>query len=229
MNTHPLEVIQSEGLESMGLFYGIYRGVVLDASDPEGLNSLQVILPGFYDGLTVTALPFGQGGTARAGFKHLLPKEGSIVYVMFERGLPHQALWAYHGWALEEHPKEMDPDTCGLITPKGQKIYLSEEDGKLFVITNEAIEVETKLVNIKADDINLIEGKVGVPESTKLQDRLSKIEQTVNAIHNAIRSAIPSPGDGGSALKAQMVSLLQPDLQITTISDIASEHIKQPN
>lgn len=224
-----LQVIQTEGLESIGLFYGVYRGIVVDDQDPDNINSLKVSIPGLYNGVTLWALPFHQGGNAQFGFKYLTPKPGEMVYITFERGLPNQALWHYHGWAIGETPSELDNNTIGLITPKGQKVYLKEVEGKLYIETLQEVHIKTKKVFIEAQDIDFIDGKIGIPEATLVKEKLEALETTLNTLQDALRTSNPVPQDGGAAYKAQIVAKLKPNLTITQVDDISSKHIKQPN
>ena len=109
------ELLMERGIESLGRFYSIYRGMVMDNEDPNHMNSLQVAIPEIQGGIIVWALPFGQHGGLKTGFKYLAPEIGDTVYIMFEYGNPSKPLWTYHGFGLEQIPEELDdPNKMGI-------------------------------------------------------------------------------------------------------------------
>lgn len=62
----------------------------------------------------------------------MAPKNGDIVYITFEYGDPSKPLWEYHGWAQNQIPDILDdPDTMGIVTPNGNRIWLNDKDGSL--------------------------------------------------------------------------------------------------
>ena len=86
------ELLMERGIESLGRFYSIYRGMVVDNNDPNHMNSLQVAIPEIQGGIIIWALPFGQHGGLKTGFKYLAPEIGDNVYIMFEYGNPSTTL-----------------------------------------------------------------------------------------------------------------------------------------
>lgn len=224
-----IDIIAEYGLEQLGRFYSTYRGIVISNKDGDGTNSIHVTIPSIYDGVTTWALPKNQHGGPSCGFKYLTPQPGQVVYIEFEYGDPLRALWSYHGWAVGEKPDELDNDTIGLITPAGNKIVLKEVDGILTVFTNEVIELGTKLTKVISDDIELIDPKVGIPESTEVAKRLNLIEKQLNKVMDAITNAIPIVDQSGAGLQKSMVGLMGIKVTESQVDDIASEHIKQPN
>lgn len=137
------ELIQQYGVEYLGRFYSSYRGVVIDNKDPKNIGRILVRIPTMFDGLKVWARPkSSMPGGLLYGVKWLTPRIGEIVYIEFEGGNPTKPLWGYHGWAEEEVPEELrDNNTIGLVTPSGNKIYLKEKEGELYLQINQKISV----------------------------------------------------------------------------------------
>lgn len=68
-------------------FYGVYRGVVFDTTDPLGKNRIRVQVPQLLAGEATTwAWPIGVVGA--------LPSVGEGVFVQFEGGDPIYPLWS---------------------------------------------------------------------------------------------------------------------------------------
>ena len=120
-------ILQKLGMEYIGRYYSIYRGIVIDNEDPEHLGRILVHVPSVQSGLRAWARCKAFVGFNHAGVKFITPKIGDVVFVEFEKGLPLYPIWSYHGWALEETPEEFrDNNTCGFITPFGHKFYVQD-------------------------------------------------------------------------------------------------------
>lgn len=147
-----VNIIQERGVEAVGRYYSVYRGIVMSVDDPDRAGKIVVQLPSIYN-ITRWAFPKYNHGGPNTGFKYLTPPVGSIVYVEFENGDPAHPLWSYHGWAIDEVPPELDdPNTLGLITPSGNKIYLKDEDGVLNVVTNSGTSIKMVIPDDKKED-----------------------------------------------------------------------------
>ena len=129
------EILRKEGFEKLGRWYSQYRAVVLDnLPDDKNTGNILVEVPKVQGGMKLIARAGSLQGGPGFGVKSFLPKKGEIVWVEFEYGNPTQAIWHPHTWAHGECPEELrDTDsksTCGIVTPKGHKLYLEEkEDG----------------------------------------------------------------------------------------------------
>lgn len=129
-----ITIIQEKGVEFLGRYYSKYRGIVVDNQDPDNIQTLKVYLPSVHNGVYVKAIPSNQQGGLDYGVKLLTPRVGEIVYIEFEGGNPLKALWSYHGWAVKEVPSELkEPNTLGIVTPKGNKIILKEDEDILTI------------------------------------------------------------------------------------------------
>lgn len=217
------EIIERHGIEYLGRFYSVYRGIVISNKDTNNMNRILVNLPSILNGVEAWALPLNQDGNNGYGFKLMTPVPGQMVYIMFENGDPLRPLWLYHGWAKDEKPTELNNDTIGIITPLGNKIILNEKDGKLSIVTNTEI-------NIQTPQMVLGDGDFGIPKSNSLVEKINTIENNLNAILEALNKAVPSSGaaDGGLGLITSIQSMLTDisNIENTTIEDISTGLIK---
>lgn len=242
-----VEIIQKFGVEHLGRYYSIYRGVVSDDQDPVHLSRVKVVVPSL-KGLELWALPRDVYGTYGAGIRGPIPKKGEVVYVTFEMGNPMKPYWSYHGWAQGEVPVDFEDNTAmGVITPNGNKILLSDEGGTLTLVvqnsinitvvsddgvvnvTSQTVNVDAKKeVNIKSDKTTFNEGDVGIPESNKVIERLNNIESNLQNLYQLIQASLthPSPLDGGLLLN-ELASYKAPNQ--TKSGDIESDKIFQEN
>lgn len=106
--------------------------MVVNNTDPDHMNRIKVAIPEVMGGIVLWAYSKGQHGSTGSGFKMMAPKNGDIVYITFEYGDPSKPLWEYHGWAQNQIPDILDdPDTMGIVTPNGNRIWLNDKDGSL--------------------------------------------------------------------------------------------------
>ena len=124
-------LLTEEGIEGLGRYYSIYRGIVVDNNDTEKhMNRIKVCCPEVMGGIITWAYAKGQHGSINNGFKYLAPKVGDIVFVTFEFGDPTKPLWEYHGWGLQQVPDPLDgPNKMGIITPEGNLMVLDDDNG----------------------------------------------------------------------------------------------------
>lgn len=179
------------GIESLGIFYSIYRGVVVDIDDFLNIDRIKVYVPEL--NLTDWALPKNNHGSHNCGFRlHPLPKEQDIVYVTFEYGNPAKPLWEWHSWGEDQKPSDFnDPDVCGLVTPKGTKILINDRTGEIYIgaKTQIAISAEGPGIVLSADTImiNANTTKVHHGENggvINISDLTSKLNNLVNEVES---------------------------------------------
>ena len=199
------ELLMERGIESLGRFYSIYRGMVMDNDDPNHMNSLQVAIPEIQGGIIVWALPFGQHGGLKTGFKYLAPEIGDTVYVMFEYGNPSKPLWTYHGFGLEQIPEELDgPNKMGIITPNGNMVILDETSGELNIFTEGNITIKSNTVIKFQNGSN--DGLININELTnKLNQTISELEALRSSFNTHTHSGVQS-GGGTSAIPLQQIT-----------------------
>lgn len=199
------ELLMERGIESLGRFYSIYRGMVMDNEDPNHMNSLQVAIPEIQGGIIVWALPFGQHGGLKTGFKYLAPEIGDTVYIMFEYGNPSKPLWTYHGFGLEQIPEELDdPNRMGIITPNGNLVILDETSGELNIFTEGNITIKSNKVIQFQNGSN--EGLIKINELTnKLNQTISELEALRSSFNTHTHYGVQS-GGGTSAVPIQQIT-----------------------
>ena len=74
------KLITEEGLEGLGRYYSVYRGIVVDNDDQEKhMNRIKVCCPEVMSGIISWAYPKSQHGSINNGFKFLAPKTNSAT------------------------------------------------------------------------------------------------------------------------------------------------------
>ena len=209
------KLITEEGLEGLGRYYSVYRGIVVDNDDQEKhMNRIMVCCPEVMSGIISWAYPKSQHGSINNGFKFLAPKVGDIVFVTFEFGDPTKPLWEYHGWALNQIPSPLDgPNKMGIITPEGNVIVLDDDNGKLTMYINGDIGVTAKgNISIQAQgDVSVGSGDTvilnkgenqGVVNIKELTEKLNQTVQELESLRALFNSHVHSgvttgPGSSG--------------------------------
>lgn len=164
-----VELIQKYGLEYLGRYYSIYRGVVVSNEDPQEMDRIQVYIPSIHNGIRVWARSKASIGTPNSGVKYIPPKPGAIVFVEFEKGAPLNALWSYHSWAAGEIPEELkDTDVGGIVTPYGHKILIEDNKGKLTLQIGEDDLDKDTLVILTIEKTGKLNLKVGGDTGTTI-------------------------------------------------------------
>lgn len=131
--------IKKQGLEWLGLYYGIYRAEVVDNSGPEdqqGQGIITVRVPAIGDDpLTKPRVAYPMTGFAGKDYgSKLLPPSGDFVWVMFENGRPDMPVWTGGWWGTDELPEEMKKTTRhGFKTPGGHSVLFSDDPDNRFV------------------------------------------------------------------------------------------------
>lgn len=136
-------IIQENGLEYLGRYYSTYRAIVINNNDELNMNRVHVYIPSVQNGIKIWALPKSTTiGGCFHGLKLTTPLVGEVVYIEFEGGDPLRPLWSYHGWATGETPDDLkDNNSIGLVTPEGNKIYIKDVDGELYIQTNSKVNI----------------------------------------------------------------------------------------
>lgn len=136
-------IIQENGLEYLGRYYSTYRAIVINNNDELNMNRVHVYIPSVQNGIKIWALPKSTTiGGCFHGLKLTTPLVGEVLYIEFEGGDPLRPLWSYHGWATGETPEDLkDNNSIGLVTPEGNKIYIKDIDGELYIQTNSKVNI----------------------------------------------------------------------------------------
>lgn len=169
-----LDMIQTYGLESLGVYYSNYRGVITDTKDPEKLGRVKVRVHQVAsdDVIETWAWPKGQPVGQDFG-DFFVPPKGSPVWVEFENGDPQHPIWSGGHWAKENGtvPEEGQLDGAGNRVRKSEKwvVEMDDEgnkfkiknkdgtdsfeitgDGKINVISANETKIETQNFNVEA-------------------------------------------------------------------------------
>jgi Type VI secretion system/phage-baseplate injector OB domain len=155
-------------------FFGKYRGLVTDISDPEGLARIRARVPAVFgdqldSGWAMPALPF-------AGPQHglaLLPEVGDGVWIEFEAGDTSSPIWTGCWWARDQRPSPTGEKQRLLSTSAGHQILLDEDADEIHLthpggaeIVLGSSEISLKLglceLKISTSEINLNNGMVKV-------------------------------------------------------------------
>lgn len=154
-----------------GRYFGKYRGLVIENSDPEHLGRLKVQVPSVLGEEIVTgwALPcVPYGGAENQGFL-FIPDVGAGVWVEFEEGDLEFPIWVGTYWSKPggqaeipypnepdgtEADSKNDPPTRKIIkTAKGHTIQLEDNDGEEMVTIVEA--TNSNVITLNRDGIML--------------------------------------------------------------------------
>ncbi|MBI5788694.1 MAG: hypothetical protein HZA78_07565 [Candidatus Schekmanbacteria bacterium] len=125
------------GLEYFGLFYGCYRGMVVDNNDPEMLGRLKISCSALYgdDVPPYWAWPKVPFAGNQIGF-FAISQVGDGVYIECEYGNPKYPIWSGGWWAKPNAQNEV-PEVARLSPPTnrvwqttaGHKIELDDTPG----------------------------------------------------------------------------------------------------
>jgi len=111
-----------------GRFWGKYRGVVSDISDPRMLGRIKATVPDVLgDQESGWALPAAPFGGSQAGF-FALPKTGAGVWIEFEHGDPDYPIWTGAWWGSESEVPSV------LLAPPYKKLLIQTEGGHTVVL-----------------------------------------------------------------------------------------------
>jgi len=121
-----------------GPFYGKYRSVVTNTSDPLMIGRIQARVPDVMgeedSGWAVPCVPFAGKGL---GF-FALPAIGAGVWIEFEHGDPDFPIWSGCWWgSAAEMP------TAVLTPPQSNKVLLQTESGSSILIDVDGITLTT--------------------------------------------------------------------------------------
>lgn len=215
MGYETAQIITEDGIEGIGRYYSVYRGIVVDNEDIEkNMNRIKVCVPEVMGGSFGWAYPRGQHGSADSGFKFLAPKIGDTVFVTFECGDPTKPLWEYHGWALQQIPEPLSgPNKMGIVTPEGNVIVIDDDEGTLTMHFNGAIQVHSeKEVLVSSDSDVMISsgdsiilnkgengGVINIEQLTKKLNQTIQELETLRALFNShVHSGVTTgPGTSG--------------------------------
>lgn len=182
------------GMEKFGKYYSSYRGFVYDNVDPDNMGRVQLLIPEIAGNkpYITWALPKGCfSGTTHDGKTygtHILPQNGDLVWVEFQRGNPALPIWSFGYPGKGEKP--MIPSLMGdnvywFRTPGGNIVSINDTDNTIHATLSNGIglEITDKTINLNGDIINLsgagqssVLGESLVQEYTETLKAIAKIQ-----------------------------------------------------
>lgn len=105
-------------------YFGKYRGLVTDNTDPTNRGRLKVRIPAVLDTLEVWAMPCVPYAGKSVGF-YSLPEANTGVWIEFEGGDPSYPVWTGCFWADGELP---DPGGPSIKIWKTEKLTVRIDD-----------------------------------------------------------------------------------------------------
>lgn len=191
-----LRAISEEGLELIGRFYSSYLGLVIDNQDVSNTGMLKVLIPSINGGYVCWALNKESLGRPNSGLKRPIPQVEDYVWVSFELGDLSSPYWNYCGWLTSDSvPEELKPlNSFGFITPKGNKVYINDDTGDIFVNVQGNINIDSAKQVIFNQGQNF--GMVKIQELTaKINNLVQELETLRNAFNAHTHPGVQSgPG-----------------------------------
>lgn len=217
------------GLEYFGLYYGVYRAVVVsnedkeNAGQPDPYGRLTFYCPavGDSDSVRRVAWPIAPAAGGGWGFKTLPPPD-SRVYVQFECGRLTAPLWLGGWWGDDGIPDDLNKtETHWWLTPGGHQVILDEQEGGQ-VIRIRHMDEETRIefdndgnifvVNRANSKIHIGDGAENANEPVVLGETLKGL---LESLIDAIKAmTVPTPaGPSGTAINFAQFDAVKGQLQ----------------
>jgi len=110
-------------------FFGKYRGIVTDISDPVGIGRITAQVPAvFGESPSPWAMPASPFGGSKHGL-FLLPEVNDGVWIEFEGGNPSLPIWSGFWWGNSgEVPDPKTEKARALTTSAGHQLVLDDDE-----------------------------------------------------------------------------------------------------
>jgi hypothetical protein len=122
-------------------YYGKYRGLVSDVSDPENRCRIKATLPGLLDGAqcgwAMPVLPFAGDGHGMV----MLPAVGSGVWIEFEAGNLDLPLWSGCWFSDGQRPAPQGEKVRVIVSENGHRIVLDDESDQVKLVHSGGAEI----------------------------------------------------------------------------------------
>jgi hypothetical protein len=123
-------------------YYGKYRGIVSDVSDPENRCRIKATLSGLLDGeesgWAMPVLPFAGDGHGMV----MLPAVGSGVWIEFEAGNLDLPLWSGFWFADGQRPQPQGEKTRVIVSENGHQVVLDDESDEVKIVHSGGAEIK---------------------------------------------------------------------------------------
>ncbi len=169
-------------------YFGKYRGLVKNVDDPLKIGRVTATVPevlGEQESTwAVPAVPF-------AGKKHglvLLPEVDDGVWIEFEAGDISRPIWTGCWWATDELDDVSKTKTRALVTTKGHKLVLDDDQNEIRLLHSKGAEIK-----MTDDDITLTIGGTEI--------KLTKNDLTLKSGSGQIKLSASGVNVNNGALK----------------------------
>jgi len=160
-------------------YYGKYRGVVSDVSDPENIGRIRARVPKiFLDVETHWAMPCAPYTGDNEGF-FMIPPVGAGVWIEFEEGDLNRPIWSGGWWKKDKTPKNESGKEAAttrkiIRSNSGLVVTLDDDDKKISISDDGAKNFVT---------IEVQSGKIKIQATSKVVVEAPQIELVENATH----------------------------------------------
>jgi uncharacterized protein involved in type VI secretion and phage assembly len=209
-----------------GRYYGKYRGIVVNNTDPTRRGRLEVLVPAVMGDQPVWALPCAPYGGANVGL-YMIPEPDTGVWVEFEAGDSSYPIWVGCYWGdgqvpNNEHGVKATPPLKMIRSQKGLIITLDDEQQAITLSDSDG----SNLVTIEVQN-----GKVTIKGTQRVVVDAPQVELVENATHpvvfgdqllaylNRLVAAyqVHTHGPGGTSVPTVPLPPATPDLISTTV------------
>jgi hypothetical protein len=150
MGTETDEILARLVQRVEGRYFGKYRGLVTDNSDPDNLGRIKATVPRVLsEKETGWALPaFIYGGAAEQGL-FAVPDVGAGVWIEFEAGDLSYPIWSGTWYTTGTIPESAKPGKKVFKTSSGHKIVLDDDGGTLEITDSNGNSVSMDASTVK--------------------------------------------------------------------------------
>lgn len=130
MDHHAERTLQAVAEDRRHLFFGKYRGTVVQALTGSDLGKLKVAVPDVLGSANAVAWPC----VPFAGPSHglvAIPEVGDGVWIEFEAGNPSQPIWVGCWWGSGDMPSPADIKVRSWVTTGGLAVVLDDDQNQL--------------------------------------------------------------------------------------------------
>lgn len=145
------QTIMEAGLESLGLYYGVYRAKVINNADPDNLGRLIVHCEQVHGDSYPPVWSWPEAPYAGNGYGFwAIPDIGDYVYVRFDHGRSEKAIWHGGWWGDGDTSADMTLDKLVVTVKEGMKVVIdrsnmsvlvSQGDGNTVLLTPDVVRV----------------------------------------------------------------------------------------
>lgn len=170
-------------------YYGKYRGLVADVDDPLEMGRVRATVPEIFGETEVSswalpAVPFAGQGHGLV----LIPEVNDGVWIEFEAGNISHPVWTGCWWASDELDEVKKTQTRALVTTKGHKLVLDDEEDEVRLLHSQGAEIK-----MTGDDITLTIGGTEI--------KLTKNDLTLKAGSGQIKLSAAGVDINNGAMK----------------------------